>query len=129
MRTDKESQLNLLAQFLFSLPLLLFAFIIFYSAFFKDQTEPISMFISGSIIGLFFLLWGSSWFLQLFGLNNSMVIAKITSSIHFKKAIKILMWIVIVFLVIFLLIGAFNVVAGLSATTIIIILLVLILFK
>jgi len=125
MTTKKESNLLLQLKFIASFPLLLFAFILLNNAFSEDQTDPILAFVCV----LFFLLWGSSWFLQSFGLNNRIAVAKIINSIYFKKTIKVLMWLVIIFLVISLLVGAFNFVVGLSATTIIIILLVLILFK
>lgn len=125
-------KINSCVKFLFSFLLLWLAYISFKYIFFEESDESILIFLWG----LFFLLWGSSWFLQIFGLNNKIAVIKIANNAYIKKIIKILTWIikiltwiVIIFLIIALLTGAFSIVAGLSATTIIIILLVLILLK
>lgn len=122
---EKPKIWKLALKFLVSVPVLWMAYVMFEAVFTEDTDEPILL----TIWGIFFLLWGSSWALQIFGLDNTSVFVKAIESKTFKMTAKIVMWALIIFLAGALIVGAFNFIAGLSATTIIIILLVMIYTK
>lgn len=121
-------------KFIFSILIFLGVYI-FLSVAFQEEFDFFFF-----VIGLLLFLWGTSWFLQIFLLNNTIIIKKIIGKINsvvekiynkFKKLAhnKYFKIIVVISIIIYLMIWAINFIAGLSATTIIIILLILILLK
>ncbi len=136
-----KNKLILIIKFILSLFILsanaLFSYIVFFkNPDFEDTFFNILVISIASIL----FLWGLSWFLQIFGLNNVLLLKKLKNKIfdkvkvilnhkYSKKTLKLLKMFVIFGLIASIVISLFNFVAGLSVSTIIIILLVILILK
>jgi len=122
---EKTKKWKLILKFLVSIPILWMAYVMFESVITENTTDPTLL----TVWGIFFLIWGSSWALQIFGLDNTSIFIKLIKSKTLRTTIKIMLWTLVIFLVGALIVGVFSFIAGLSATTIIIILLIMVYTK
>src|SRR3989339_1034731 len=92
---EKTKKWKLILKFLVSIPILWMAYVMFESVITENTTDPTLL----TVWGIFFLIWGSSWALQIFGLDNTSIFIKLIKSKTLRTTIKIMLWTLVIFLV------------------------------